>query len=57
MKGLVGAMEKAKNPIAILQCNFCGKVFTRSIRKNTYEIACPKCKEIDVELIGIRKEK
>jgi len=40
---------------SILKCNFCGKVFKRTIKKNTYEIQCPKCKEIDVEYIGEEK--
>ncbi len=48
-------ITKDKISKSILKCNFCGKVFERVIRKNTYEIQCPKCKEIDVEYIGEKK--
>lgn len=37
---------------SVLKCNFCGHKFKRKIGKNTYEIACPKCREIDVEYLG-----
>jgi phage FluMu protein Com len=45
-----------KQEKSILRCNFCNKVFKRVIRENTYEIQCPKCREIDVEYIGQSKE-
>jgi len=32
-----------------LQCNFCLHIFNRVIGKNTYEVSCPKCREIDVQ--------
>lgn len=35
-----------------LQCNFCGTIFQRVIGPRTYEIRCPKCKEIDVEIVS-----
>jgi phage FluMu protein Com len=36
-----------------LQCNECGKIFTRSIGKNTYEMKCPGCGGYDTEPIGL----
>lgn len=30
-------------------CNECGKKFSRTIKKNTYEIRCPKCRGYDTE--------
>jgi phage FluMu protein Com len=45
-----------KSEKSILKCNFCGHVFKRVITKNTYEIQCPKCREIDVEYIGQEKQ-
>jgi phage FluMu protein Com len=39
--------------LIVFKCNFCGKVFTRATAK--FEVTCPKCKEIDVELIGTKK--
>jgi phage FluMu protein Com len=47
---------KVKQPKAILKCSFCGKVFKRTISKNTVEVRCPSCREYDVEVIGIEKE-
>jgi phage FluMu protein Com len=41
----------------VLKCNFCGKTFTRHIGKNTTEIQCPKCHEIDVEVIGFKYDR
>jgi len=41
-----------KSQKALLQCNFCGHRFARTIGPRTYEIKCPKCKEYDVEVIG-----
>jgi phage FluMu protein Com len=41
---------------AVLKCNFCDKVFKKMIDPMTYEIKCPKCREIDVEVIGIEKD-
>lgn len=40
---------------AVLKCNFCGKVFKKKITERTYEVVCPKCKEMDVEVIGVEK--
>jgi phage FluMu protein Com len=41
-----------KEPKTVLKCNCCGKIFKRVIGKNTYEVKCPNCHEIDVEVIG-----
>jgi Zn finger protein HypA/HybF involved in hydrogenase expression len=32
-----------------MACNECGKKFKRTIKKNTYEIRCPKCHGYDTE--------
>lgn len=36
----------------VFKCNFCNHKFKRTIGRNTYEVQCPKCREIDVEYIG-----
>ena len=48
------AREKQHNPggQSTLKCLFCGKVFKKTIGPKTYEIKCPKCGEIDVDIIG-----
>ena len=48
-KMTVSTFKIPKNK-TLLKCNFCGKVFYRVIKANTYEIQCPKCKEYDIEL-------
>ena len=37
---------------SVLRCNFCGYTFKKKIGKNTFEVPCPKCREIDVEYLG-----
>jgi len=44
-----------EEPRAVLRCKFCGKVFKRYIGPKTFEIACPKCKETDIDYLGIEK--
>ena len=43
---------KTKGQRVVLQCNFCGKQFARTINERTYEVPCPKCRETDVEIVG-----
>jgi phage FluMu protein Com len=33
-----------------LVCNFCGHKFSKVLSLKTFEVVCPKCKEIDVEV-------
>jgi len=44
-----GMANPTKGQPITLKCNFCGKVFKRSIGPKTYEIKCSKCGEYDVE--------
>ena len=45
--------QKREPEKAVLKCNFCEKVFKKVITKNTYEVQCPRCREFDVEVIGV----
>jgi len=52
-------MKKASRKIGtpkqrvVFQCNFCQHIWKRMISPKTFEVVCPKCKEIDTEIIGI----
>ena len=40
------------------QCQFCLHVFKKHLGPRTYEVSCPKCREIDVQVtsfFGIQK--
>jgi phage FluMu protein Com len=40
----------------LFECRFCSKRFKKGLRKNQIEVTCPKCREIDVDIIGVCKE-
>ena len=43
-------LDEAKKPGLKLQCQECGKVFTKKISPKTVEVQCPKCKGFDVDI-------
>lgn len=45
-----------KSEKLVLKCNFCGHVFKR-VGKNLFDQQCPKCREYDLECIGVTKSK
>ncbi len=49
------AKPKVLRECVLLRCNFCGKLFKRVIFPNTFGVSCSKCKEIDVEVVGVER--
>jgi len=45
------SMNEIKKEASRWKCMECGKVFNKNVGPRTFEIRCPKCGSIDVDLI------
>lgn len=44
------------NEAIAFKCNFCGHTFKRKTIPKSMEVKCPKCKEIDVDVLGMTRK-